>query len=342
MLAAGVLHGQNVGIGASNPAATLHVKGQDPNVWFTDIYPLMVQQAGGDTALIVKDNGQVFLSGNVNDFATLNIRRPATATQPHLLLEQQLAGGLATIDFVNQGGTFYWDGVNNLAAGTSFMGWFASGLGYLMYASSAGNVGIRTSSPQDRLDVNGDIRFTGDLKLTGTALPGFFCASNGTGGNAYYRNYSNVINASSDSATSVGLMVNNFNTNVTVASFDRTLTDTSKVEIMANVNMRPISNFCAPFCGPSDVIVELAARSVFSGFDLALTRQSLRLESEKTQSVSLKTVFLVMPDFSFPNAGSISFQLRVRWVNGPDVQCSPPFPETVLNKLNIKIMAQPD
>ena len=81
-------------------------------------------------------------------------------------LAQTTAPGTTTDRLYNVGGSLYWNGIDLTAGGTGASQWTTSGSD-IYY--NTGNVGIGTTSPGYKLDVNGNSRFTGSLTVDNNA-----------------------------------------------------------------------------------------------------------------------------------------------------------------------------
>jgi hypothetical protein len=338
------LKGQHVGIGTTSPQASLHVKGQDPNVWFQDIYPFLLHRSTGDTALIVKDNGQVFLSHEVADFASLNIRRNATAAVPHLVLEKETPGVYGTINFTNQNsGTIFWDAVSEASAGNSWMGWYVPGINYLLYANAAGNTGIRTAAPQARLDVNGNVAFAGLLNLGGvTPSPGALITSGGAGGSGFTSADQIYLDQLDTAYNLNGTYLQGSLNDVVISRPLPVLVDTSKVAFSMNMTLEPIhESFYCVICGPTTVRLDVVLRNYTTGVELNRLTRFARLENgEQPLTVVMDGMFYVQHDFNFPATYEMLLKLKV--LDGPPVATAPlsDFSQFCPNKLRIRVIPQ--
>ncbi len=116
--------------------------------------------------------------------AKLQINNDGSIRPTLKLFDSAANTGSPFIHFQNAGGNHYWQiggNINNGSGDASYFDIYSSQtVSYLLTVRGNGNVGIGNSTPQNRLDVGGDINFTGALKLTGnTGAAGQVLSSNG-------------------------------------------------------------------------------------------------------------------------------------------------------------------
>jgi hypothetical protein len=177
----------NVGIGASrtNPASALDVNGavthalgsvSAPTVTFTGdsntgIFSPGADQlnlvTGGVSRITVAANGLVTTTSDLTCNGTLRA-----------LVGLQSSGGRSLFRAVNEpyavgsaysatSGAVYFGAANESATPDAQIS--SAGGGALMYLQNGGNVGIGTTSPSQRLDVNGSVRVAGNISRTGAS-----------------------------------------------------------------------------------------------------------------------------------------------------------------------------
>lgn len=310
---------QKVGINTADPKALLHVKGQDANVYLEDIYPLLIQKSEGDTVLIAKENGQLFMSNSVSDHAGLNIRKEGTSSFPHLSLQKNQAGDFATIDFSNNSGqSFYWDFTSGSGFGLSNTGWFVPGYNYLLNMFSNGNIGINKYSPTEKLDIDGEFAMSGALRTSPGAQSGHFMMSGGNSSTKYGTLTSplllpqNVMNA-----YNTGSLVSVINKLVPLAeAFLPPLSGKSKLIIDYNVVLQTLTSGCSPFCGDTELQLTILAKS--PTISIPLMSQITVMNSNKSKSFSGRIITEIDPAVFGIN--DWYYQLGTTLRSGPEFQ----------------------
>jgi len=159
---------KNVGIGTTNPSAKLEVAGLGNQ-------KLLVNRTDGDNFFIDAQNGQIRLRGSSNiimgvgaDVLTVtdsNVGIGTTSPISKLHLGGAI-GGLSTGITFGDGDTGIWEASDDNLR-------FSTSSSTRMVVTSSGNIGIGTTSPDYKLDVNGDARLSGAFydsnNLPGTA-----------------------------------------------------------------------------------------------------------------------------------------------------------------------------
>ena len=174
-----------VGIGRTAPASALDVNGvitssagsaAAPAISFTGdtntgIFSPGADQlslvTGGVSRITVAANGLVTTTGDLTCNGTLRT-----------LVGLQSSGGRALFRAVNEAyavgsaysatsGAVYFGAANESATPDAQIS--SAGGGALMYLQNGGNVGIGTTSPSQRLDVNGSVRVAGNISRTGAS-----------------------------------------------------------------------------------------------------------------------------------------------------------------------------
>lgn len=162
-----ITDGGNVGIGTTSPTAKLHINnGTDRNLWFR------VNGSGTGTELLSINDAQstrqsLAFSASSFYFDNGNVGIGTTSPSEKLQIYSSSNTAFSVVDsassirMITAGGiNFFQSGpVGGGASPLVFSSMFG-GLEYMRITSS-GNVGIGTTSPVDKLEVNGGIRSTG-------------------------------------------------------------------------------------------------------------------------------------------------------------------------------------
>ena len=164
-----------IGIGTSSPTEKLEVVGDVlvSGDTMSDAYkpnaagePIKLKNFGGDEVVTVLDSGNLGI-GTINPTFKVDIYDNTTTTNPLLKLRQDSSGD-AALGFNIIGSTQLSIGLDN-SDGDKFKISRSSNLGTSnqLTISSAGGVGLNTSNPTEVLDVNGNIKASGTLSVSG-------------------------------------------------------------------------------------------------------------------------------------------------------------------------------
>jgi hypothetical protein len=121
------------------------------------------------TLLYLKPNGQTGL-GTYTPTGRLQINHLSGVSSPTLNLYDSTANGTSIVQFINSGGSNYWQirGTVNNTLSTSTTLNFATQAGVQMTLRGNGNLGVGVTAPSEKLDVDGNIRTTGEINRTST------------------------------------------------------------------------------------------------------------------------------------------------------------------------------
>jgi hypothetical protein len=139
-----------VGIGTTNPTQALDMGGRSKNIKFDYTH---IGETGGGAATIIANKARVNVTENNRvDFSRSN------------------EDGVSAIELLYTNGISFFtkpiDTGNPTVEGDQFFS-FNDRTHERMRISSTGNIGIGTTTPSEKLEVNGNIRVTGDVILTG-------------------------------------------------------------------------------------------------------------------------------------------------------------------------------
>jgi hypothetical protein len=171
----------NIGIGLVAPADRLHVAGGDVRIEAPALptlklyqgatYASFMQQNGNHTFITNKEAGSLFMGTNnatiltISSIGNVGISMNVPSEKLHVLGNARLDNTIPILKFY-QGGTYasyLQQNVDDLEIINKEAGHIRFGTNDLWHMSinSAGNVGINTTGPQDRLHVVGDVRLQG-------------------------------------------------------------------------------------------------------------------------------------------------------------------------------------
>jgi hypothetical protein len=176
----------NVGIGTTNPAALLHVNGRAVALNFSDTagaYNVNLGNGGTEGRGLVAG-----YAGNGYPGIGYNIRHTTTGSTYVLPLAD-------TSNYL-----LFSQGFQFMGAATGTVG-RTSSLTELMRINNAGNVGIGTTNPTARLDVNGDANITGSLSIITTGSKNAILNLK-----AGLDNYGGQINITNPNTSSIGTL----------------------------------------------------------------------------------------------------------------------------------------
>lgn len=139
---------------------------------------------GSSPRLTVAANGDVGIGNSNPSGSKLEVRHGSSTVNPHLLLTETTASNYGRISFNNLAHNSSWTiaGLNTATAANDRLNLYHSSAGDVMSITGNGRVGIGTVNPTERLDVSGNVRFSGALMPNNNAgTSGQFLRSNGSG-----------------------------------------------------------------------------------------------------------------------------------------------------------------
>jgi hypothetical protein len=160
----GTVGSARVGIGTRFPTASLHISG---SVASDNL--IRIQSSAGAEYFFISASGNIGI-GTITPTRALHIARTA-AIGPSINLQTTDSTSNGSIAFSNSTNTALAQiGSNlNVSDGNGGLEFLTNGTNTRMFISSSGNVGIGTTSPNARLDVNGNTIITGSLTVAPTA-----------------------------------------------------------------------------------------------------------------------------------------------------------------------------
>lgn len=168
---------------------------------------------GSSPRLTIAANGDVGIGNSNPSGSKLEVRHGSSTINPHLLLTETTASNYGRISFNNLAHNSSWTiaGLNTATAANDRLNLYHSSAGDVMSITGNGRVGIGTVNPTERLDVSGNIRFSGALMPNNNAgTSGQFLRSNGSGNAPTW--------ASPTAGMTSSIADNTLNTNFTLSS----------------------------------------------------------------------------------------------------------------------------
>lgn len=323
-------YAQNVGIGTNSPSATLHVKGQDPFAWGTTIYPLRIDKADGSPIANLSEDGQLFLSNNITDFATVNLSKMGTTTVPHVILEHEVPGEPIWLNFNHTANNnAWWETTNRTTVSKSSMAFSFDLVNYPLYIESGGNVGINTKTPQQKLDVVGDINFTGTLLTPNISTNGSIIRSGGVDEPASIVSPQSIVMANNRFARSVGgtAAPPNMPKYIPLTTVIN-IPSTSKIIIDYKLSLYGTNNGCSVLgCGDSQAIIYLILQNNTSFLENIIAEKHIIVRHQRPETFNYKATFDFNPSIIGGGAGSYSVYVYVRHMDGPWIEGRGNFPQ---------------
>ena len=186
----------NVGIGTTSPSAKLDVHGSialQNDLYYNGAYNWMFNQDGGNGRLAIsyygsekvsiKDNGNVGI-GTTSPTSDLHI----SDNFPRITLQD--SDGTNTLSYIDQDGAYLnliaRNGTNN--GSIRFRRYDGTTTTNSMIINSSGNVGIGTTSPSEKLHVNGNALLNGGLTISGSLSRGSY-----TSASQYHAGADNIV-----------------------------------------------------------------------------------------------------------------------------------------------------
>jgi hypothetical protein len=336
------LYCQNIGIGTATPTATLHVKGQDPLLWGSTILPMRIDMPNGTQVAALNDQGQVFLSNNTTDYAMLNINKTATASIPHILLEHSEPGELVSVAFNHTGnGAAWWEVANKPIFDKSIMRFTFDQTNYPLYLESGGQVGINTKTPQQKLDVIGDVNITGGLVTASIATNGNVVVSGGAGqGTGTVTAYSTVAGFNffnrAIGGTSAPPNMPRYVPLTTGFTIDRP----SKLVIDYKLTLHGTNNGCGILsCGDSEAIIHLILQNQNTLLINNLSRRMVVVRNQRPDTFGYKCTVELDPTIIGGGIGSYSLYVYVEHFSGPWIEGRGIFPtDPTQNYMRVQLL----
>ena len=172
----------------------------------------------------------------------------------------------------------------------------------------SGNVGINTSIPIERLDVNGNINFSGVLKVNGNAgTPGHVLTSNGANNPEWKSPNRFIYDNTLMKTQSSNIVITNAMGATEIPNLTHTFTISQNTKMVINYSLSANPPGCA-FCGKSAVHTDLVLNA------LVLSRLNDDLHNGFASTISGSFVHVLSP-------GTYTIRIRAN-VFGPDVQFS--------------------
>ena len=220
--------GANVSVGAAASDKLLYVKGQSSGhtAQFVDTNDVGVALGGigGYSSIqsVPSPNTNLILQnfwGNVG----IGTANPVTALNVYKDVPGAANGGLPVEDGTQPNAVLRL-GMDNVRMDFGTMqngnewiqtGWIAGGSGQfpLLLNPLGGNIGIGTSAPTEKLDVNGNIKASGDINASGTVCDGNGCIGSGSFGTWETKDVGTVYPAQSAGFV-IGIITKNANENI--------------------------------------------------------------------------------------------------------------------------------
>ena len=175
-------NGGNVGIGTTNPQGSLHVVGPtggQGSIYVSDkdngegsLDSLLITKSGTTSFIYNRDSGDLRLGANdqssimsINSAGNVGIGTTSPGTKLHIAETGTISPALF-IDTARYGASIIGDGTSNSQYLLNLQS--NGGSTDVMRVQSSGNVGIGTTSPSQKLDVNGAVNIDGTLFVNTT------------------------------------------------------------------------------------------------------------------------------------------------------------------------------
>jgi hypothetical protein len=162
-----VTYNGNVGIGTTSPSYKLDVSGTvNATAFSTNGSAFNGTQWTTSGANIYYNTGKVGI-GKSSPSAGLHISTLGDGSVPQLWVHQQSGGDWARMR-LEVAGSVYWD---ITAGGGNELGFYNQAYGQMMTIEESGNVGIGTTTPTEKLEVNGNVKIGNATIRSGVGNP---------------------------------------------------------------------------------------------------------------------------------------------------------------------------